>query len=115
MYVCIYQVGAEVTITEELLPQEVLVPLFVKSKNRGNFAAILTCNLFDKAILVKSNVRGRRKEMLDPEIIKFVKTKCFHYFPSEGDQEDEWKECVKSIDNKCKAIRKHQTNNNYCN
>ena len=34
--------------------------------------------------------------MLDPEIIKYVNTKCFHYFPSEGDQEDEWKECVKS-------------------
>ena len=58
-----------------------LVRLFIKSKNRGNFAAILTCNLFDEAILAKSNVQGRHKEMLDPEIIKFVKTKCFHFSP----------------------------------
>ena len=49
MYVCIYQVGAEVTIAEELLPQEVLVPLFVKSKNRGNFAAILVIFLMKQS------------------------------------------------------------------
>ena len=109
---CVSQVGAEVTIEEELLPQEVLVPLFVKSKNRGNLAAILTASLFDEETLMKSNVRGRRKEKLDPEIIKYVKAKSFLYFPTEGNQVEEWEKCVQSIDAKCKAIKKHRTNNN---
>ena len=36
-------------------------------------------------------------EMLDPGIIKFLKTKCFHHFPLEGDQEDEWKSVLRAL------------------
>ena len=44
--------------------------LFTKSKNLGNFAALLNVELFDKETR-KSNVRGQGKEKLaiDPEII----------------------------------------------
>ena len=43
----------------------------MKSKNRGNFAALLNVELFDKETRKKSNVRGQGKEKLaiDPEII----------------------------------------------
>ena len=101
------QVGSEVTVTTgELLPQEVVVSLFRKSKNRGNFAAILSCNLFDEETRLKSNVRGRGKEKLDAEIIKYMKAKCFVYFPSEGNPTDEWEKCIQSIDVKSRGIKK---------
>ena len=49
---------------------------------------------------MKSNVRGRRKEKLDPNIIDYVKEKCFYYFPTEVDDEEEWAKCIKNIDKK---------------
>ena len=68
------QIGSEVTVTtEELLPQEVLVPSYTKSKNRGHLAAILACKLFDEETLIKSNVQGHKKEKLDPEIINYIR------------------------------------------
>jgi len=64
-------VDAEVDISiDESIPQSELVSLFTKSKNRGNFAATLVAHLFDKETRLKSNVRGRGKEKLDPEIMK---------------------------------------------
>ena len=108
MYICIYQVGAEVTITEELLPQEVLISLFRKSKNRGNFAAILTANLFDEDTRMNSNVWGRGKEKLDPEIMKFVKAQCFIYYPTQGNPVEEWEKCVQSIDVKSRSIKRQR-------
>ena len=95
-------------MTTELLPQEVLVSLFRKSKNRGNFAAILTCNLFDEETRLKSNVRGRGKEKLDPDIINYVKAKCFVYYPSEGNSTEEWEKCIQSIDVKSRAIKRQR-------
>lgn len=91
---CASQVDAEVTVAEELVPQEVLLSLFRKSKNRGNFAAALTANLFNEENRMRSNVRGHGKEKLDPEIMKYVKTKCFVYFPTEGNQAEEWEKCI---------------------
>ena len=108
------QIGSEVTVTEELLPQEVLVPSFTKSKNRGHLAAILVCKLFDEKTLIKSNVLGHRKEKLDPDIIKYIKTKCFCYFPLEGDQKEEWAKCIRKIDEKSRAIKKKRDKQRFC-
>ena len=54
-----------------------LVNLFTKSKNRGNFAALLNAELFDKEVRKRSNVHGRNKDstgrekdQLDPVIIE---------------------------------------------
>ena len=34
--------------------------------------------LFDEETRLKSNVESKGKEQLDPEIIKYVKRKCFY-------------------------------------
>ena len=103
------QIGSEVAVTtEELLPQEVLISLFRRTKNRRNFAAILSCNLFDEETRLKSNVRGRGKEKLDPDIIQYIKAKCFMYHPSEGNPTDEWEKCIQSIDVKSRAIKQQR-------
>ena len=104
------QVDSEITVTTELLPQEVLVPAFTKSRNRGHLAAILASKLFDKDTLIKSNVLGRRKEKLDPEIIQYIETKCFFYFPSQGSHKEEWVKCIQNIDDKSRAIRRKRKN-----
>ena len=49
-----------------------VVSLFTKSKNRGNFSALLNVELFDKETRKRSNVCGRGKEKLDPEIIRYA-------------------------------------------
>ena len=98
------QIGSEVAVTTELLPKEVLVPSYTKSKSRDHLAAILACKLFDEETLMKSNVLIDKKEKLDPEITAYIKEKCFHYFSSEGNSEEErekeWKKCIESIDKK---------------
>ena len=54
----------------ELLPSRKVVGLFTKSRNRGNLAALLNADLFNKEVQSTSNVRGRGKEKLDPGIIQ---------------------------------------------
>jgi len=39
-----------------------LVSLYTKSKNRGNFGALLNAELFDKETRKRSNVRGKNKD-----------------------------------------------------
>jgi len=62
--------------TGELIGSRNLVNIFVKSKNRGNFAALMNAQLFDKDTQKRSNVCGRskdhtgkEKDKLDPTII----------------------------------------------
>ena len=54
---------------------------------------------------MKSNVRGRKKEKLDPNIIDYVTEKCFYYFPTEVDDEEEWVKCIKNIDKKLRIVK----------
>ena len=54
----------------ELLPSRKVVGSYMKSRNRGNLAALLNAELFDKEVRRKSNVRGRGKEKLDTGIIE---------------------------------------------
>ena len=48
-----------------------------------------------------SDVAGRGKEKLDPEIIKYVKAKCFEFYKCHPLKVKEaWSKCVISIDEK---------------
>lgn len=93
--------------SKELLSSSEITPIYVKSRNRRNFAALLVQKLFDIPTRMRSNVAGRGKEKLDPEIIKYVKAKCFDFYechPSEV--KEEWSKCVISIDEKSRALKK---------
>ena len=65
-------VASELTVENNdamMLQQTDFVNTFTKGKNRGHFAALLIEKLIDEETRMKSNVRGRRKEKLDPTII----------------------------------------------
>ena len=59
--------------SKELLSSSEITPVYETSRNRRNFAALLVKRLFDVPTRMRSNVAGRGKEKLDPEIIKYVK------------------------------------------
>ena len=66
----------EVTVEasdDAVMPQSDVVNAFTKEKGRGYFAALLVEKLFDEETRVKSNVRGRGKEKLDPTIIVYIR------------------------------------------
>lgn len=63
--------------------------------------------LLDEETRKCSNVPGRGKEKLDPQVVKYAKTKCFEYFPSAASAiKDEWSKCVISIDESCRRLNK---------
>ena len=66
--------------TRELLSSSEITPIYVKSKNRNNFAALLVECFFDVPIRPKSNITGRGKERLDPEIMQYIKAKDFEFY-----------------------------------
>ena len=67
----ISQVGAEVNVSSnELMSHTDIVKYFTKGKTRHHFAALLVAELIDEEMRLKSNVRGRGKEKLDPTIIE---------------------------------------------
>ena len=68
------------------------------SCSRKNFAKNLACILFDDETWAKSNVSGRKKRKLNPIIISYIRSVCFQCYPYDGNEEVEWKECVKAID-----------------
>ena len=96
--------------TRELLSSSEITPIYVKSRNRNNFAALLVERLFDVPTRLKSNVAGRGKERLDPEIMRYIKVKVFEFYECNGSEvEDEWKKCIKSIDDKSRALKRKKT------
>ena len=64
-------------------------------------------DLFDEQTRIKSNVNGKKKERLDPEVIKYIKQKCFYYCPLSGKEtEDEgWKLCIISMDENLQSLK----------
>ena len=72
MYVQLTTPGHRVVIIKKICC------LFMKSRNRGNLAALLNAELFDKEIRKKSNVRGRGKEKLDAGIKLGMHTTFLH-------------------------------------
>ena len=62
---------------------------------------------------IRSNVRGKfKKDQLDPKIISYVKRKCFEQHPSKGDSKKEWDDCLISIDNQGRDIKRRLNINN---
>ena len=59
--------ASQITYSKELLTSAELIPIYVTSRNRRNFAALLMQRLFDVPTCMRSNVAGRGKEKLDPE------------------------------------------------
>ena len=93
----------------ELLSSAEITPIYVKARNRYNFAALLVEKLFDVPTRLRSNVAGRGKERLDPNIMKYVKAKVFEFYECpQSNIEDEWKKCIKSIDDKSRALKKRK-------
>ena len=96
--------------SKDLIPAGQLTYIYTKSKTRRNFAALLVKRLFDVETLLKSNVSGRGKEQLDPEIIKYVKAKAFEYYEcSQPEVKKEWAKCIIAIDEKSRSLKKRKS------
>ena len=102
---------SQFTYSKEYLTSAELTPIYVRSRNRRNFAALLVQRLFDVPTRMRSNVAGRGKEKLDPEIMKYVKAKTFEYYECHSSEvKEEWNKCVVSIDEKSRALKKLKGN-----
>lgn len=71
-----------------------------KSCSRPNFAAKLSAEVFSTEERISSNVQGLLgKKKLDPKRIDFIKMKSFqHYESPHSNTEEDWKCCIKAID-----------------
>ena len=80
----------------------------MRYKTRRSLAAALVNELVDAETRIRSNVRGRGKDQLDPNIIQYVKKKCFELFPSdrESDVKKDWDDCVVAIDDKGRDLKR---------
>ena len=80
----------------------------MKYKTRRSLAAALVNKLVDTETRIKSNVKGRGKDQLDPTIIEYVKKKCFELHPSdkESDMKKDWEDCIISIDDKGRELKR---------
>ena len=97
-----------------LLTSADVVPIYVKSCSRRNFAVLLIRRLIDKEVRRKSNVTGKGKEKLDPDVVQYVKTKCFEYYPCQATEiKKEWSLCIISIDESCRRLNK-AAKNSHC-
>ena len=80
----------------------------MRYKTRRSLAAALINELVDTETRIRSNVRGRGKDQLDPNVIHYVKKKCFEVFPSDkdADMKKDWDDCIVSIDDKGRDLKR---------
>ena len=80
----------------------------MKYKTRRSLATALVNELFDAETRMRSNVRGRKKDQLDPERIQYVKKKCFQVYPSDkdSDMKKDWDDCIVAIDDKARDMKR---------
>ena len=80
----------------------------MKYKTRRSLASALVNELFDAETRMRSNVRGRGKDQLDPQRILYVKKKCFQVFPSDrdSDMKKDWDDCIVAIDDKARDMKR---------
>ena len=79
----------------------------MKHKTRRSLAAALVTELVDLETRLRSNVRGKsKKDQLDPRTICYVKRKCFELHPSKEDPKKEWDDCIISIDNQARDMKR---------
>lgn len=92
-----------------LISEQDIRRTFAISKSRGNFAALLVQQLYNRQERISSNVMGTRgKRQLSPRRMIVVKRVTFKMYPSANEKEEDliWKkECVKAIDSKNRKIR----------
>ena len=92
------------------IPEAEIQKIKDSSCSRKNFAKKLAEALFDQETRANSNVNGRGKRKLNPIIIKYIRSICFQFYPHHGDEEAEWKECIRAIDEgKRRLLRKKGT------
>ena len=79
----------------------------MKYKPRSLASALVNV-LFDAETRMRSNVRGRGKDQLDPQRIEYVKKKCFQVYPSErdSDMKKDWDDCIVAIDDKVRDMKR---------
>ena len=90
----------QITLTPQSswIPEAEIQQIKINSCSRKNFAKKLAEALFDEETRASSNVNGRRKRKLNPIIIRYIRSICFQFYPHHGDEEAEWKECIRAID-----------------
>ena len=108
-------INDDVAVAEEvvgLLSVSEVTQIYVRSCSRGNMASKLVRRLVDETTRMTSNVNGRGKKQLDPDIIAYVKSKCFEFFPSTGSDrvKEEWAKCILAIDESCRRLNKSKKN-----
>ena len=79
----------------------------MRYKTRRSLVAAMVNELVDVETHIRSNVRGRGKDQLDPKKIQYVK-KCFEMFPSERDSDMKkgWDDCIIAIDDKGREMKR---------
>ena len=82
-------------------------PCFCYKNAVRNFATRIIRYLVDIDTRKRSNVHGKGKEQLDPQVVKYAKIKCFVYFPCPASaMKEEWSMCVIAIDESCRRLNK---------
>ena len=84
--------------------------IYIKSRNRRNFAALFVERLFDMETRLRCNVSDRGKEKLDAEIIKYIQAKVFAFYECNySEMKAEWAKCITFIDDKSRSLKKRKS------
>ena len=67
----------EISSPVEYLSRSQLTQIFMKSCSRKNMAVLMTRKLFTEEVRMSSNVSGRNKIKLNPQIMDFIRKKLF--------------------------------------
>ena len=91
---------------DEYLSQSELTQIFMKSCSRKNMAVLLTRRLFSQEIRMSSNVSGRNKKQLNPQVMEFIRRKVFLFFPStQVNTSKEWADCIVAVDESSRRLK----------
>ena len=91
---------------DEYLSQSELTQVFMKSCSRKNMAVLMTRRLFSQEIRMSSNVSGRNKKQLNPQVMEFIHRKVFLFFPStQVDTSKEWADCIVAVDESSRRLK----------
>lgn len=100
--------ASEIEISNsDLIPDADIMQIAMKSCSRMNFAARLSVRLFDEETRLTHNVAGRGKPKLDPNIISYIKGKCFELFPCGIGKNvaNQWVSCITAIDERSRRLK----------
>ena len=93
-----------------LLSTSDLTLIFMRSCSRKNMAVKLEKRLIPENIRIISNVSGKNKRKLDPNVMEYVRKIVFQYFSSQQvDTKKDWGECTVAIDESCRRLKNKPT------